>query len=84
LRPSEAAGMVLLVPDWGMGESAAETAAVSNYHARISEQSTHGDPSGWKDPEFQPEPLEDELALLPLKSQVRYYIKFAYSGIFVW
>jgi hypothetical protein len=65
--------MVLLVPDWGMGESAAETAAVSNYHARISEQSTKGDPSGWKDPEFQPEPLEDELALLPLKSQVRYF-----------
>lgn len=63
--------MVLLVPDWGMGDSAAETAAVSNYHARISEQSTKGDASGWKDPEFQPEPLEDELALLPLKSQVR-------------
>jgi hypothetical protein len=68
--------MVLLVPDWGMGESAAETAAVSNYHARISEQSTNGDPSGWKDPEFQPEPLEDELALLPLKSQVRYFAQY--------
>jgi hypothetical protein len=69
--------MVLLVPDWGMGESAAETAAVSNYHARISDQGTNGDPSGWKDLEYQPEPLaEDELALLPLKSQVRFFVTF--------
>ncbi|XP_059477795.1 inositol hexakisphosphate kinase 3 [Neocloeon triangulifer] len=63
--------MVLLVPDWGMGESAAESAAVSNYHARISEQqqgrTANGDgPPSWKEQES----VEDELALLPLKSQV--------------
>ncbi|CAB3370879.1 Hypothetical predicted protein [Cloeon dipterum] len=66
--------MVLLAPDWGMGESAAaESAAVSNYHARISEGRTADAASAWngkEKPEFQSEPLEDELALLPLKSQV--------------